>query len=77
MVLSILTQNVVPLKLTPLKRSSKIIQSILSFVSEFQNVPESELQSKLEHLNHIMSQDWPQDPTMFYAQCKYFDIKFH
>ena len=43
-------------------------------VAEFQNVPESELQSKLEHLNHIMSQDWPQDPTMFYAQCKYFDI---
>ena len=65
------------MKSIEMKSSSKIIQCNLSSVSEFQNVPESELQSKLEHLNHIMSQDWPQDPTMFYAQCKYFDIKFH
>ena len=51
--------------------SKYVIKISLIFFPDFRHVPESEIQSKLEHLNHIMSHDWPQDPSMFYAHCKY------
>ena len=47
-----------------------------SFFSDFSHhgADGKEIQSKLEHLNHIMSQDWPsqhqQERRMFPSHCK-------